>query len=35
MTISIIWPASWSTQDAAEFEHATALFEAVDEDMWK
>jgi hypothetical protein len=26
---------SWSAQDAAEFEHATALFEAVDEDMWK
>jgi len=26
---------SWSDQDAAEFERATAPFEAVDEDMWK
>lgn len=27
--------SSWSDQDAAEFEQATAPFEAVDEDMWK
>jgi len=26
---------TWSTQDAAEFERATALFESVDTDMWK
>ena len=26
---------TWSAQDAAEFEHATAAFEKVDEDMWK
>jgi hypothetical protein len=26
---------TWSSRDAAEFEQATALFEAVDEDMWK
>ena len=26
---------TWSAQDAAEFESATAVFENVDEDMWK
>ena len=26
---------TWSAQDAAEFESATAIFEKVDEDMWK
>lgn len=26
---------TWSAQDAAEFEQATAPFEVVDEDMWK
>ena len=26
---------TWSTQDAAEFEQATAVFEAVDMTMWK
>ena len=26
---------TWSDQDAAEFERATAVFEAVDKDMWK
>lgn len=26
---------TWSAQDAAEFERDTALFEAVDKDMWK
>jgi plasmid stability protein len=26
---------TWSAQDAAEFENATAAFEAVDEDIWK
>ena len=26
---------TWSAQDAAEFEGATAVFEKVDEDMWK
>jgi len=26
---------TWSTQDVAEFEHATAVFESVDTDMWK
>ena len=26
---------TWSAQDAAEFERATAVFEKVDEDMWK
>jgi hypothetical protein len=26
---------TWSDQDAAEFENATAVFEKVDEDMWK
>lgn len=26
---------SWTNRDAAEFEHATAPFEMVDEDMWK
>ena len=26
---------TWSAQDAAEFESATAVFEKVDEDMWK
>jgi len=25
---------TWSDQDAAEFERATAVFEAVDKDMW-
>ncbi len=27
--------ATWSAQDAAEFEKDTALFETVDEDLWK
>jgi hypothetical protein len=26
---------TWSDQDAAEFESTTAVFEKVDEDMWK
>jgi plasmid stability protein len=26
---------TWSSQDAAEFKSATAVFEKVDEDMWK
>jgi plasmid stability protein len=26
---------TWSARDAAEFESATAVFEKVDEDMWK
>ena len=26
---------TWSARDAAEFEGATAVFEKVDEDMWK
>lgn len=26
---------TWSAGDAAEFEHVTAVFEKVDEDMWK
>jgi plasmid stability protein len=26
---------TWSAEDAAEFEKATAVFEKVDEDMWK
>lgn len=26
---------TWSEQDAVEFEQATAVFEKVDEDMWK
>lgn len=26
---------TWSAEDAAEFERATAVFEKVDEDMWK
>lgn len=26
---------TWSDQDAAEFERATAVFETVDKDMWK
>lgn len=26
---------TWSAQDAAEFESATAVFEKVDEDMWR
>ncbi|MDD5284802.1 MAG: hypothetical protein PHD54_03000 [Desulfuromonadaceae bacterium] len=26
---------TWSAADAAEFEQATAVFEKVDEDMWK
>jgi hypothetical protein len=26
---------TWSAQDAAEFDSATAVFEKVDEDMWK
>ena len=26
---------TWSEQDAVEFEEATAVFEKVDEDMWK
>lgn len=26
---------TWSEQDAAEFERATAVFEKVDEDIWK
>lgn len=26
---------TWSAQDAAEFESATAVFKKVDEDMWK
>jgi hypothetical protein len=26
---------TWNAQDAAEFERATAVFEAVDKDMWK
>ena len=26
---------TWSAQDAAEFKNATAVFEKVDEDMWK
>ena len=26
---------TWSEQDAAEFERATAVFETVDADMWK
>ena len=26
---------TWSQQDVAEFESATAVFEKVDEDMWK
>ena len=26
---------TWSAQDADEFESATAVFEKVDEDMWK
>jgi plasmid stability protein len=26
---------TWSAQDAAEFGQATALFETVDEDLWK
>ena len=26
---------TWSAQDAAEFGLATALFETVDEDLWK
>lgn len=25
---------TWSAEDAAEFERATAVFEKVDEDMW-
>lgn len=26
---------TWSIKDAAEFERATAVFETVDEEMWK
>jgi len=26
---------TWSKKDAAEFERATAVFETVDEEMWK
>ncbi len=26
---------TWNAQDLAEFERATAVFEKVDEDMWK
>ncbi|RNC67436.1 MAG: hypothetical protein ED859_14475 [Desulfuromonadales bacterium] len=26
---------TWTAQDLAEFERATAVFEKVDEDMWK
>lgn len=26
---------TWCAEDAAEFERATAVFEKVDEDMWK
>ncbi len=26
---------TWSKKDAAEFERATAVFEKIDEDMWK
>jgi len=26
---------TWSAEDSAEFERATAVFEKVDEDMWK
>jgi len=26
---------TWSAEDAAEFERITAVFEKVDEDMWK
>jgi hypothetical protein len=26
---------TWNAKDAAEFESATAVFEKVDEDMWK
>ena len=26
---------TWSSKDAAEFERATAVFEKVDEEMWK
>jgi len=26
---------TWSTSDAAEFAQATAVFEKIDEDMWK
>jgi hypothetical protein len=26
---------TWSARDAAEFERATAVFEKVDEDMWR
>ena len=26
---------TWSAQDAAEFEWATAVFESVDKDIWK
>jgi len=26
---------TWSAQDAAEFERATAVFESVDKDLWK
>lgn len=26
---------TWSAEDAAEFENATAVFEKVDEDLWK
>lgn len=26
---------TWSTKDAAEFEQVTAVFEKVDEEMWK
>ena len=26
---------TWNAQDAAEFERATAVFEKVDEDLWK
>ena len=26
---------TWSDQDAAEFERATAVFKAVDKDVWK
>ena len=26
---------TWSNKDAAEFERATAVFEKVDEEMWK
>jgi plasmid stability protein len=26
---------TWSSKDAAEFEHATSVFEKVDAEMWK